>query len=158
MLVQLLPYAFGCVLALVAAGFSRSRDCVYSALILILGWAATNAAYLANVIGIWPFIDLAIAVFALDQVRAAWTKPEWWKLMFLILCVDQLFLDGAYGLFGVAAYYPYSVASNLTFVMQLMAVGWVGGSNVWSNLLLRIHGLVRMDRIQRTQVEMKRRA
>lgn len=157
MLVAIAPYALGCVLALGMAWRSRSWDAMMSAAILALGWLASNAAYLANALDFWPAVDLAIALFALDQVRAGWTAPEWWTLAFLVLAVDQLFLDAAYGVFGAAAYYPYTMAANLTFVMQLMAVGWIGGGDVCNMLLRGFRGICGLGRQAHAQVEMTAR-
>lgn len=153
MLLQIAPYALACALALGAAWNSRSRDCLLSAVIMVLGWAASIAAYLTNMIEyVWPPVDLMIVFYALYQVR--YTKPKWWKFVFLTLCVDQLFLDGAYGLFGESTYFPYAWASNFTFVMQLMAVGWIGGSNAWSGVLHYFRRIRRMDGLHRSQIEM----
>ncbi len=147
------PYGLGCILALVAAVYSRHRDCLLSAVIMTLGWAASVAAYLANQVPMSAIVDLFIGLYALYQAR--WTPPEWWKIIFLTLAMDQLFLDGAYGLLGESTYFPYAWASNFTFVMQLMAVGWVGGSHGWNNLLHRFRRIRGMDGLQRSQVKMK---
>jgi hypothetical protein len=121
---QSLPALFGlgCMASIAFGAASDDDDAVPAALLLTIGWAASNCAWLADGLRYLPMLDVALTAAFFASWRVG---RQGWLLCLWLLGASQLAFHVVYAVGG--SYRVYAWALNLTFAAQLAAVSYPGG-------------------------------
>jgi len=103
------------------------RDCMFLAVTLLAAWAVSNEAWLLDSLEKLAVMDGAILALSVVLIRH---HPSGWRLWFAGMALAQMALDMLYAWNGPAFYPVYWVLYDLSFLGEIIAVGWGGGVNV----------------------------
>lgn len=118
------------------------HDAVVCSALLTASWAASNMAWLMDVIGSLPLLDAALGVYFFTLALSA---PWGWRGGLFLAILSQLIMHVVYAVLGDAFYTPYAILLNATFGLQLLIVASTGGKRVRDHLS-RLCGHLRRPR------------